>query len=33
MLKSRRFRWNPDLKAWTVKATEDQSDFIKNFIG
>ena len=33
MLKSRRFRWNPDLKAWTVKATEEQSDFIKNFIG
>lgn len=33
MLKSRRFRWNPDSKAWTVKATEDQSDFIKNFIG
>ena len=33
MLKSRRFRWNPDLKAWTVKATEDQSDYIKNFIG
>lgn len=33
MLKSRMFRWNPDLKAWTVKATEDQSDFIKNFIG
>ncbi len=33
MLKSRRFRWNPDLKAWTVKATEDQSDFIKKFIG
>lgn len=33
MLKSRRFRWNPDLKAWTVKATEDQSNFIKNFIG
>lgn len=33
MLKSRRFRWNPDLKAWTVKATENQSDYIKNFIG
>lgn len=33
MLKSRRFRWNPDLKVWTVKATEEQSDFIKNFIG
>lgn len=33
MLKSRRFRWNPDLKAWTVKASEEQGDFIKNFIG